>query len=180
MKLTPNERRALAEFKKPKVNWDKVHGHTLHALERKQLVESRSPKPGWRLTAAGRAELTVPNSLNDLFKKKETHMMTNAEIDGHPLLDRDQQKVCKSLNNLAKRENRPFTMLEFAEIALRATGNDYAATSSEDDAAACDLAHRRAAILYVYEAIKAGPPIISETIVERGTLRDLELLARHL
>jgi hypothetical protein len=108
--------------------------------------------------------------------------LTNAQIDAHLLLDRDQQKTCKILRDLAKKEGSSFTMLEFAEIALRATGNEYARVTDEGghQAAVCDDAHRRAAILYVYEAIKAGPPIVSETAVERGTLRDLELLARHL
>lgn len=108
--------------------------------------------------------------------------LTNLEIDAHPLLDREQREICKNLRNAARKEHRPFTMLDFAEIALRATGNDYAATRDQDgyQAARHDNAHRQAAILYVYEAIKAGPPIISETAGERGTLRDLELLATLL
>ena len=108
--------------------------------------------------------------------------LTNFEIDAHPLLDQEQREICKNLRNAAKKERRPFTMLDFAEIALRATGNDYAATRDQDgyQAARHDNAHRQAAILYVYEAVKAGPPIIAETADERGTLRDLELLARLL
>lgn len=109
-------------------------------------------------------------------------MMTNAEIDAHPLLNEEQRQLCKSLRSLAKKEPRPFTMLEFAKIALRATGNEYAAVTDQwgPEAARCDDAHRRAAILYVYEAIKAGPPIVAETAGKRGTLRDLELLTSHL
>ena len=108
--------------------------------------------------------------------------LTDVEIDGHPLLDQEQREICKSLRNTARREKRPFRMLDFAEIALRATGNDYAATTDQDgfQAAQRDRAHRQAAILYVYEAVKAGPPIIAETADERGTLSDLELLARLL
>jgi hypothetical protein len=107
--------------------------------------------------------------------------LTNVEIDGHPLLDQAQRKICKELRNLARKERRSFTMLDFAEIALRATGNDYAAVTDQGGAEAAmrDGAHRRSAILYVYEAIKAGPPIIAETANDRGTLRDLELLANH-
>ena len=107
--------------------------------------------------------------------------MTNAEIDAHPLLNHEQRAACKALRNLAKKERRPFTMLEFAEMALRATGNAYAAVTDRSGprAGRCDNAHRRAATLYVYEAIKAGPPIVAETAAERGTLRDLELLASH-
>jgi hypothetical protein len=109
--------------------------------------------------------------------------LTNVEIDGHPLLDQEQRKICKNLRNIARKEQQPFRMLDFAEISLRATGNDYAATSGQNDyhqAARLDNAHRQAAILYVYEAVKTGPPIIAETAGERGTLRDLELLARLL
>ena len=108
--------------------------------------------------------------------------LTDVEIDGHPLLDQEQRKICKTLRNAARKEQRPFKMLDFAEIALRATGNDYAAATDQGgyEAARCDNAHRQAAILYVYEAVKAGPPIIAETADERGTLGDLELLARLL
>jgi hypothetical protein len=116
--------------------------------------------------------------------------MTNAVIDAHPLLNHEQRAACKALRNLAKKERRPFTMLEFAEMALRATGNAYAAVTdrSEPRAGRCDNAHRRAAILYVYEAIKtrsadrrsdgrrAGD---AATAAAQGTLRDLELLASH-
>ena len=103
------------------------------------------------------------------------------EIDMHPLLDDTQRKLCKLLRKAALRDQVPFTMLVFAEIALRATGNDYAAVSHEGghQAAKYDQRHRRAAILYVYEAVKAGPPIIAETAEERGTLKDLELLVSH-
>lgn len=107
--------------------------------------------------------------------------MTNAEIDAHPLLNHEQRATCKALRNLAKKERRSFTMLEFAKIELRVTGNECAAVPDQwgPEAARCDDAHRRAATLYVYEAIKVGPPIIAETAAERGTLRDLELLASH-
>ena len=101
------------------------------------------------------------------------------EIDAHPLLDVTQRKLCKVLRKAALRDQTPFTMLAFAEIALRATGNDYAAYQSGREAAKCDQLHRRAAILYVYEAVKAGPPIVAETAEARGTLKDLELLVSH-
>lgn len=74
-RLTANERRALTEFSKPlgKVDWDKVHGHTRHALERKKLIEGNpGNRPGWRLTAAGRAACgAVPHIFDDLFDSKE-------------------------------------------------------------------------------------------------------------
>jgi hypothetical protein len=182
-----------------------VHGHTRHALERKGLVFSDRRK-GWKLTVAGELAIAcpagVPNIFDDLFDaKKESVMpkakaktktkkqtkaeittMSDAEIDGHPLLDREQQKLCKGLRNLAKRRGESFTMAEFAAVALRATGNDYAAVTDEGGHAAAmrDKDHQLAAILYVYEALKAGPDIVTETVAERGTLRDLELLASYL
>lgn len=143
-----------------------------------QAFDGRSLRKS--VTAAGRAELAPPHIFDDLFKKEKL-MLTNAEIDAHPLLDRDQRVTCKARRNLAKKEHRPFTMLEFAEVSLRETGNDYAALTDQGGlwAAWSDDALRRAAILYVYEAVKAGPPIVAETAGERGTLRDIELLASH-
>ena len=201
VKLTANERHALAELAKPvgKRDYSRVHGRTRHALERKGLFGSNG-KPGGAITPAGRAALAVPNIFDDLFEAKEQKtamttktaakkaaearlaIMTNDEIDAHPLLDQEQRRICKGLRNAAKSEGSSFTMLAFAEISLRATGNDYAAVTDQGghEAARCDDAHRRAAILYVYEAIKAGPAIVAETAGERGTLRDLELLASHL
>jgi hypothetical protein len=108
--------------------------------------------------------------------------LTDVEIDDHPLLTGPQMKLCKELRNLAKRGKESFTLLDFASIALRATGNDYAEVTGEGgpEAAKRDYEHQRAAILFVYESIKAGPPIVSETAEQRGTLKDLELLASHL
>ena len=107
--------------------------------------------------------------------------VTDVEIDEHPLLDDEQRRICKALRRAALREERAFTMLTFAEVALRATGNDYAAVSDEGGpvAAKRDREHRRAAILYAYEAVRCGPAIVAETAAERGTLKDLEILASH-
>jgi hypothetical protein len=63
VKLTANERRVLAEFKKSKIDWAKVHGRTRDALQRKKLLK------GHKLTAAGRAELEIPDVFADLFDK---------------------------------------------------------------------------------------------------------------
>jgi len=202
-RLTQTEISALRRFRDGR-GTNRVHGHTRHALERKGLV--CAGRRGWKISVAGELALGlassppgVPNIFDDLFDKKETsvakakirkaktakaqiEIMTDAEIDGHPLLDRDQQKLCKSLRNVAKRDQQSFTMLEFAEVVLRATGNDYAAVTDRGghEAAMRDDDHRKAAILYVYEALKAGPDIVAETVAARGTLRDLELLASHL
>lgn len=71
MKLTAKERHALAELAKPvgQRDYDHVHGRTIHALERKGLFGVNG-KPGGALTAAGRAELEVPNIFDGLFDKK--------------------------------------------------------------------------------------------------------------
>ena len=207
MRLTKTESRALRAFRDGRSKATRrVHGHTRHALERKGLLRAGNGR-GWTVTPAGQAVLCprgVPNIFDDLFdarkKEKESVMpkktnsakktkapealaiMTDVEIDAHPLLDHDQQKICKGLRNMAERNGEPFTMLQFAEIALRASGNTYAAVTDQGghEAACRDSEHRQAAILYVYEAIKAGPAIVSETANDRGTLKDLELLALHL
>ena len=205
MRLTKTEARALRAFRDGRSKATRrVHGHTRHALERKGLLRAGNGR-GWTVTPAGRAVLCppdVPNIFDDLFdaRKKESVMpkkttsakkkkasealaiVTDVEIDAHPLLDREQQKLCKSLRTIAKRNGDPFTMLQFAEIALRASGNNYAAVTDQGghEAARRDSEHCQAAILYVYEAIKAGPAIVSETAEHRGTLKDLELLAIHL
>jgi len=211
VKLTANERRGLREYAKTK-SWTSVHGRTIHALERKGLIGMIRGRRG--ITPSGRAELAVPNIFDDLFTKKEPmpkafddlftkkepmskakkqeavlkrlHTVTDVEIDAHPLLDREQQKLCKIFRDNAAKAGDEFTMLDFAKIALRATGKDYAAASEyghRDLTAArlpaLDDLHRRAALLYTYEALKRGPKIVTETIEKRGTLRDIELLASH-
>jgi len=200
-RLTKIEIRSLKRFRDGRLT-SYVHGHTRHALERKGLVFADGRR-GWRLTVAGELALAcpadVPNIFDDVFDKKETSMttkkirkakkvapqiatMTDNQINGHPLLDRAQMKICKSLRDLAKRRGESFTMAEFAAVALRAAGNDYAAVTDRGghEAAMRDKEHQLAAILYVYEAIKAGPAIVAETADARGTLRDLEMLASHL
>jgi hypothetical protein len=75
MNLTANERRALTELAKPvgKRDYSRVHGITRHALERKGLF-GQNGKPGGAITAAGRAELVVPDIFDDLFSKKDFSM----------------------------------------------------------------------------------------------------------
>lgn len=73
VKLTANERRALAEFAKPKIDWNKVHGNTRDSLQRKKLLD------GHKLTTAGRAELVVPNIFDDLFDNKEKILVPKAK-----------------------------------------------------------------------------------------------------
>jgi len=207
VKLTATERRGLRTLAKTGSVAD-VNGKTMHALARKGLITGKGPGGGWKVTANGRAEITVPNIFDDLFDKKEPAMpkkpdlcaahihehasardaafrrlrtVTNVEIDAHPLLTRDQKKLCKIFRDEAAKAGDEFTMLAFAEVTLRASGNDYAAVTNEGglQAAVNDAAHRRAALLYAYEALKRGPAIVTETIEKRGTLRDIELLVSH-
>jgi hypothetical protein len=200
VKLTATERRGLRAYARTR-SWTNVHGRTIHALERKGLLGFIRGRRD--ITPAGHAALTVPNIFDDLFAKKESmpkakkklsargltakqdaalkrlRTVTDIEIDAHPLLDREQQKICKIFRDKAAKDGDEFTMLDFAKIALRATGSDYLAASWPMLAAKCDAAHRRAALLYTYEALKRGPAIVTETIEERGTLRDIELLVSH-
>lgn len=73
MKLTSKERRALARMVKPagQRDYSSIHGRTIHALERKGLLgfEGRSDR---HVTAAGLAELAVPDVFDDLFEKEFT------------------------------------------------------------------------------------------------------------
>lgn len=107
---------------------------------------------------------------------------TNAELAAHPILSDAQRRICKELRDVSKRNGETFTLLDFARIALRATGNNYAAVDDEDglQAAVCDAEHQRAALLFAYELVRNGPPIVAETLQERGTLHDIEIVARHL
>jgi hypothetical protein len=72
MRLTKKELRALRLFRDQYAHaFSRVHGKTIHALERKKLLGG-----GRRLTAAGREALapaSIPNIFDDLFPtKKET------------------------------------------------------------------------------------------------------------
>jgi hypothetical protein len=102
VKLTAKERHALAELAKPagRRDYSRVHGRTIHALERKGLFGGNG-KPGGVVTPAGRAELTVPDIFADLFAK-ETAMS-------------------KTQNRPKKPSNEPldeFRQIEFVETTL--------------------------------------------------------------
>lgn len=68
IRMTVNERRALTEFQKAEedVDWSRVHGRTLHSLQRKKLI--MSGKPGWRLTALGVETLRIPDVFDGMFE----------------------------------------------------------------------------------------------------------------
>jgi hypothetical protein len=90
----------------------------------------------------------------------------NAAIDSHDLLDDAARQLCKQMRTMARATGEPFSMLAFAEIHLRASAKTYAEADERDNAASTMMASRdlrRAAILYVYEALKATDiAIISE------------------
>jgi hypothetical protein len=100
-----------------------------------------------------------------------------SDIDDQLMLDAEQRRLCAELNRAA---GNSLTMLEFATIALRAAGNNYAAVTDGPDSharVAADLAHRRAAVLYVYEALKASEiEWIREWADLEAALDTLELL----
>jgi len=108
--------------------------------------------------------------------------MTNTEIESHELLDTEQIKICKVFRNESRKSGAAFTMLDFARIALRASGVNY--TNAEDDTTGKLMADRdlqRAAVLFTYEALKASEEaIIAEATDKPGALELLEWLARDL
>jgi hypothetical protein len=79
-------------------------------------------------------------------------------IDEHPLLTPELCKLAKHMLRISTTKHETFSLLNFAEINLRATGRDYADVSNINIAALvkADLAHKRAAILYAYEALRAS------------------------
>lgn len=87
----------------------------------------------------------------------EPKLLSNTEIDAQTLLDQDQRSMCRIMRNHARKEGIPFTMMDFARITLRATAVDYTGADAEstDDRTLADRALQRAALLFVYEALKA-------------------------
>lgn len=112
----------------------------------------------------------------------DTKPLRSAKINAHELLDMEQRKMCRIMRTRSARNGEPFTMLDFAKIALCATASDYVQAASESpEAVMTDIAHRRAAILYVYEALKACDiPIIKEWPEFDEMLKNLVYLANEL
>lgn len=84
-------------------------------------------------------------------------MLTQAEINEHPILDDELRAICKRLRRTATRmSDKSFTWSDFAEISLRAAARNYAATGDDvtRETVLTDQALKRAALLYAYEAIK--------------------------
>ncbi len=139
MKLSHKERHALAEMAKPigQRDYSTIHGRTIHALERKGLLGIEGSDSRC-VTAAGRAELAVPDVFDDLFKEKESAMPKTAK-------NRNLVNLMR-LSGAATRKLE--TILRFGATALRdkildETLNrlaDLSATTSAHDAAAFEAA----------------------------------------
>lgn len=83
--------------------------------------------------------------------------MDHKKIKEHPLLDKAQRVMCTTMARRSELGGDTFELLDFAKVALRATGNDYAEVTDSDDIVErvrADRAHQRAAVLYVYEALQ--------------------------
>jgi hypothetical protein len=105
----------------------------------------------------------------------------NAEIDAHELLDDDQRLMLKVMRTQARRDRAPFTMLDFAQIALRAAGVDFAEADPFLARAIADTQLRKNAVLYVYEVLRATDnALIREWPEFDEMLRCLEMLAGDL
>lgn len=107
------------------------------------------------------------------MKEPKAIRVKNAEIDAHELLSADQRLLCKVMRNESRINGYPFEMFDFAKIALRARARDYV----ENDSGRQERDLQRAALLYVYEALKATDlAIIKEWPDFDEMLRSLEYL----
>lgn len=103
--------------------------------------------------------------------------LRNAEIDKQPLLDQDHKLMCKAMRTQSRKDGGAFTMLDFARICLRATAVNYEGAEISARAGA-DRALQHAALLFVYEALKACDHAIIKEWPEFDTmLQQLEDLA---
>lgn len=80
--------------------------------------------------------------------------LRNSEIDAQPMLDQDHKLMCKAMRTQSRKDGIEFTMMDFARICLRATAVDYVGAESYEKTVA-DRALQYAALLFVYEALKA-------------------------
>lgn len=103
--------------------------------------------------------------------------LTNAQIDAHELLSKQQRALLKQFRNLSKKQRETFTMLDFARISLRVAGKAYADADGGLETAVADHDLQHAAILYVYELLKAvDEPLIKEWDGFDEMLRSIEVL----
>ncbi len=138
------------------------------------MGKPKKPKPGTRTKSTGKR--VAPSRKGARTRKK---LVSLEEIDSHALLDDLQKKLCRSMRAKSRRSGESFTMLDFARIALRADGRDYAdALSRGQDAGilSADASHRRSAILYVHELIlDLGVPDDLFLLVVRSILNGLTI-----
>lgn len=79
--------------------------------------------------------------------------LRNADIEAHPLLFREQHALIKAMRSA----DRSTTFYDFARVALCASAADYVNADDDDmrERAKTMRALQRAALLFVYEALKA-------------------------
>jgi len=110
-----------------------------------------------------------------------TQSIRVAEIKAHGLLTDEQRDLVRTFRKVGGED---MTWLQFAELALRAAGRDYATGCDESrgydigEQVVAERALRRNAILYVYEALRATDNgFIRSGPQFEETLRNLVLLA---
>lgn len=117
--------------------------------------------------------------------------ITTKQISEHELLDHTDRQVADAMRRDARETKREFTMLDFAVVKLKGEARNYVESDEygETDWPA-QHAHRlvtreralkRAAIFYVYEALRAvDAPIINEWPEFDEMLRCLVTLDQEL
>lgn len=101
--------------------------------------------------------------------------MRDSEIDAQPMLDRDQKAMCRVMRDTSRRGGGSFTMMDFARIVLGAAAVDYASEECDEDGDPAGGTLERAALLFVYEALRHCDHAIIKEWPEFDTmLRQLE------
>jgi hypothetical protein len=89
-------------------------------------------------------------------------MIKLTEIRAHELLDSTQRDVCWAMAKHSREAKHAFDWLKYAEINLKGTATNYV-ENTNDMATLNERDLKRAAVLYVYEALRACDiPIIKE------------------
>jgi hypothetical protein len=108
----------------------------------------------------------------------------SADLADHPLLDEEQVRMARAFARVAVRKQESFDLLQFAEIALRATARDAGPVLEGENIVLrvkVDRELKRTAVLYVYEALKACDiAIIKEWPEFDEMLKNLVYLAGQL
>ena len=108
-------------------------------------------------------------------KTNKPKIVSAEEIRNHKILSSDDAQVVRALAAAAREQSARFTMLDFADVRLRATARDFGEASDPDDAGYTmhlrDL--KKAAILFVYEALKNADMAIIKEYPEIDNALDL-------